>query len=226
MPFIRTRFLDSTLRSPLFHLPVRSVVFELDDARLLLSPGSMLSPEQLSEAGPLSDIVAPNLMHTGGMNQAAESHPQARLWGPVGVREKHPELQWQVLGESPWPFESELSLILVPGMPKLNESAFVHHASKALYLTDMAFHIREPDGLAAGLFFRVFGTYRRFAVSKLFLRYVKDRKAFEAALHRMMRQEFEHVVVSHGDVLENEGKARLLAAFNERGFLNRRQRRS
>ena len=122
-------------------------------------------------------------MHTAGMKAAAAAHPSARLWGPAGVREKHPELTWHgILGVDPWPFESELALLPIPGMPKVNESAFLHHASKALYLTDLVFNVTDPKGLAAWMFYSTFGIYRRFGVSKLFLRLAKDRSAFEAAI--------------------------------------------
>ncbi|MFY2558534.1 hypothetical protein ACN469_12960 [Corallococcus terminator] len=217
MALPQTHFIETTLRSALMQLPVRTAVFELEQARVLLSPASILTAEQLKEAGPVTDIVAPSLMHTAGMKAAAKAHPTARLWGPLGAREKHPELTWHgLLGVDPWPFESELALLPLAGMPKLNESAFLHSASKALYLTDMVFNIPQPKGLAAWLFFRMFGTYRRFAVSKLFLRFVKDRPAFEAAIAKLASLDFQHVIPSHGDAVLHEGKPRLLAALRER----------
>src|SRR5690242_4891943 len=130
MSLPRTRFLDSTLVSPLMHLPVRSVVFELDDARVLVSPGSKLTAEQLREAGPITDIVATNLMHTAGMKNALAAHPEARLWGPNGVREKHPELKWHgIFGVDAWPHDNELAHVPLEGMPKINEVVFLHRPS-------------------------------------------------------------------------------------------------
>lgn len=220
MSLPKTHFIETTLRSPLMQLPVRTVVFELEKARILYSPGSMLTSGQLREAGPVTDLVAPSLMHTAGMKAAAEAHPDARLWGPAGVREKHPERTWHgILGVDPWPFESELALLPLPGMPKLNESAFLHHASKALYLTDMVFNVSDPKGFLAWMFYRTFGIYRRFGVSKLFLKFTKDRPALEAAIAKLAGLDFLHVIPSHGEAVLNEGKPRLLAAFRERGLL-------
>ncbi|MBU8894750.1 hypothetical protein KRR26_04000 [Corallococcus sp. M34] len=202
------------------HLPVRSVVFELEQGRVLLSPGTQLTPEQLKDAGPVTDIVAPCLPHTAGMKAAAAAHPNARLWGPVGIREKHPDLKFHgLLGVDPWPYERELPILPLPGMPKLNETAFLHRASKALYLTDMVFNIAKPKGLLAWMFFLTFGTYRRFAVSKLFLRFATDRAALEAAVAKLVEMDFEHVVPSHGEPVMNEGKPRLLAALRERRLI-------
>lgn len=215
-----THFIDTLLRSPVMHLPVRTVVFELDHARVLFSPGSVLTPARLHEAGEITDIVAPSLPHTGGMKKAAAAHPRARLWGPAGAREKHPELTWHgVLGVDPWPFESELALLPFPGMPKLNESAFLHRRSKALYVTDLVFNVADPKGLLGWMFFLTFGTYRRFAVSKLFLRFATDRAALENAMANLAGLDFLHVIPSHGDVVLNDGKHRLLAALRERQLI-------
>lgn len=221
MSLPRTQFIDITLRSPLMHLPVRTVVFELDSARVLWSPASKLTIEQLREAGAITDIVAPSLTHTAGMKAAAEAHPKARLWGPEGVREKHPALVWHgVLGVDPWPYDRELALLPLAGVPKLNESAFLHRETQALYLNDIVFNVTHPKGLAAWLFFRMFGTYRRFAVSKLFLRFATDRPALEAAVANLARQDFVHVIPSHGEPVLNDGKPKLLAAFRERRLLS------
>lgn len=216
-----TCFIDSTLRSLPLHLPVRTVVFELRQARVLFSPGSRLTPEQLRDAGAITDIVAPSLMHTAGMKRAAEVHPTARLWGPVGAREKHPDLTWHgMLGVDPWPWEAELPVVPLAGMPKVNESLFLHHASGALYATDMVFNVRDPKGPGAWLIFRMFGTWRRFAVSRLFLGMVKDKAAFRASIARLPALEFRHVVPSHGEPVMNDGKARLIAALRERGLID------
>lgn len=218
--FAKTRFIENTLESPLMHLPVRSVVFELNDARVMISPGSKLTAEQLREAGPLTDLVAPSLTHTAGMKAASEAHPTARLWGPPGVKEKHPELRWHgILGVDRWPFEAELALHPLPGMPRLNEMVFLHRPSKALYFTDLVFNVGEPKGLLAWMFFGMFGTYRRFAVSKLTLRLTKDRRALGTALEKVAALDFQHVVPSHGAPVVNDGKPRLLAAFRERKLI-------
>ncbi len=215
-----TRFFEVTLRSPLLQLPVRSVLFELTHARVLLSPASVLTADHHREAGTVTDLVAPSLMHAAGMKAAAAAHPGARLWGPGGIREKFPELKWHgILGVDPWPYEAELAAIPLNGMPKLNEVAFLHPASRALYLTDMVFNVREPRGWLAWMFFRMFGTYRRFAVSKLFLRMAQDRAALAGSAARIAKLDFDHVVPGHGDPLIGDAKTRLLAAFRERKLI-------
>lgn len=220
MSLAKTQLLQSTLRSPLMHLPVLSAVFELPNARILFSPGSKLSAQQHQQAGAITDIVAPSLMHTAGVKPSLAAHPNARLWGPPGVREKHPDLKWNgILGVDAWPHEDELSIVPLDGAPKLGEVVFFHRASKALYFTDLVFNVKEPKGLAAWAFFLTFGTYKRFAVSKLSLRFVSDRPAFERVIAKLMQLDFEHVLPSHGEPVMNDAKPRLEAAFRERKLI-------
>ncbi|MFN7131854.1 MAG: hypothetical protein ACK4N5_07220, partial [Myxococcales bacterium] len=195
MDLPQTRFLETRIQMPLLELPVRSVVLELSNARILFSPGSRLTPEHHRDAGAITDIVAPALLHTAGMARAAEAHPQARLWGPEGAREKLPTLRWHgILGQNPWPYEEELARIPLRGMPAVNENVFLHRATRTLYVTDLVFHITDPEGVGAALFYRLFGTYRRFAVSRLFLMYAKDRAALAASAADPAELDFVNVV--------------------------------
>ncbi len=212
-------FLDSAVQMPAVLLPVRSVVVSLEQGRVLHSPGSRLTAQQLRDAGAVTDIVASGLLHLGGMEAAAAAHPNARLWGPPGCKEKLPNLAWHgVLGADPWPYERELAHVALEGIPSLCESVFLHTASKALLVTDLVFNIENPKGFGAWLIFSIFGTHGRFGVSRLFLRQVKDRAAFERSLAQVKALDFDHIVPSHGSVYSGEAKAKLLEALKERGY--------
>lgn len=210
-------FLDSVKQMPLLALPVRTTVIPLGDARVLFSPGSMLTAEQLRGAGEITDVVAPSLLHLGGMAQAAAIFPSARLWGPVGAAAKQPGLKWHgTLGVTPWPFEDELALVPLAGMSKVHESVVLHRASRTLLVADLVFNIERPSGLGAWLILRVFGTYRRFGASRLFLKLVDDPAAFRRSLEQVVALDFERLVPAHGGVVEADAKARLVAALKER----------
>ena len=94
MSLPRTQLLPSLVTSPLLHLPVLSAVLELDGARVLYAPGSKTTEAQLRDAGEITDIIAPSLTPTAGAPAALKVFPGARIWGPAGAREKHPELTW------------------------------------------------------------------------------------------------------------------------------------
>ncbi len=210
-------FIEDVAKMPLMKLPVRSTVVEVGTGRVLFSPGSMMSDAQLEGAGEVTDIVAPSLWHTDGGPRAAKVHPKARLWGPPGIRAKHPGHPWFVLGEDPWPHVSELQLVPIAGMPKVREHALYHVASRSLLIVDLAFNIVDPKGLGARMVLQLLSdAYRRFAVSRMFMMLVKDRRAFTASLAPIAQLDIARVVPAHGDVVETDAKDRLLAALRER----------
>lgn len=212
-------FLDSVKKMPALMLPVRTVVATLGKAVVMISPGSQLTVEQLKSVPTVTDIVAPSLMHTAGMKAAAAVHPQARLWGPAGVREKHPRLTWSVLGVDAWPYEAELTPISLEGAPRYREWLFLHRESRTLIAGDLVFNLLDAKGLGARLLLSlVFDAWRRLAMPKLMMRFVDDRVAFERSLKKVTALEFEHLVPSHGEVVMHEGRSRLSAALAERRF--------
>ncbi len=214
-----TTFLDSIRPMPLTGLPVRTLVIQLDSARVLLAPGSKLTDEQLRAAGAVTDIVGPNLLHLEGVPRAAATFPDAKVWGPAGAAEKMPDVRWTgVLDPASWPFESELPLLEIRGMPTIGEVVFLHRASRSLVVTDLFFNMMDASGLGARIIFGLFGTWKRFALSRMFVSRVTDKAAFRASLDALKAWDFDDVVVSHGRVVEGGGRAAVAAALAERGF--------
>lgn len=62
---------ETLLKMPLMQLPVRTPLISLANAKVLVSPGSRLRPEQLQEMAGATDIIAPNLFHCAGVPKAA-----------------------------------------------------------------------------------------------------------------------------------------------------------
>lgn len=212
-------FVDGTIPMPLMQLPIRTTLVEVGGGRVLLSPASTLTKAQLEHFGEVTDVVATSLMHTGGMVAAATAHPKARVWGPPGSAEKLPALRWGgTLGSDPWPYETELGVTALDGMPRAREHVFLHRASRTLLVSDLAFHIEAPRGLGAWLVLNIFGTHARFGVSRLFTMLVKDRDAFRASVAHVSTLDFDRLVPAHGSIVEQGAKAKLLAALRERGY--------
>ena len=214
------KFLDTQIQLPLLMLPVRSVVVPTKGGHVLISPGSQLAPEQLQSAGEVSDIVAPNLWHGGGVLKALKVFPNAKVWGPPGISKLKPDVSWtHELSSSNWLLSEEISLIPVQGMPQVSEFVFIHKASRTLIVTDLAFHLKNPKGLGAWLILNLFGTYDKFAVSRFFMQGVKDKLAFTQSIQQILSYDFDRIIVSHGEVVEKNGKELLRSAMRERGIL-------
>jgi len=210
--------LDSVVPLPLMPLPVRTPVVHLANADVLISPGSRLTPAQFASAGRITDVVAPSLLHMAGMQQATERLRGARVWGPERAAVRRPQIPWtDTLSPSTWPYQDELPLLQLEGT-KSREVLFLHKASRSLIVTDLCFNLLDSRGLGARVVLGMFGTWQRLGVSRLFLRYVTDRAAFEASLRKLMQWEFDDLVLSHGTLVKGNGRALLLAALRERGL--------
>lgn len=211
---------NGLLNMPLVKLPVRTSLISLANAKkLLISPHPGLTQEEFQSMGNITDIVAPNLFHHLGIQAAIAAHPKAKLWGTGGFEKKRKDIPWHdFLDERTWPFGAELVAIHLAGMPKINEFLFFHPSTKTLFVTDLCFNILESPGFGAKLIYSIFDTYKRFAVSKLFIRSVADKAAFQKSLDTLFTHDFENIVVSHGVVVRGDARAKLQAALKERGY--------
>jgi hypothetical protein len=210
---------EGVLKMPLVKLPVRTALIELSTGKVLLSPHPALTIAEFQTMGEVTDIVAPNLFHHLGIEQAIAAHPQAKLWGVAGFEAKRKDLPWQhFLSETTWPYPQELIAIQIAGMPKLNEFVFFHPQSKTLFVTDLCFNIMDDLGFGGWLLYNIFGTYQRFAVSKILIKFVADPTAFRKSLETLFSYDFENIVMSHGLVVSGAGRAKLQAALQERGY--------
>jgi hypothetical protein len=62
------------------------------------------------------------------------------------------------------------------------------------------------------------GTYNGLAMSRLWKVAMKDRKAFEDSIGKVLEWDFDRIVVAHGAVIERDGKRLLRGCLAERGF--------
>ena len=76
----------------------------------------------------------------------------------------------------------------------------------------------DSKGFGAWLILNIFGTYRKFGVSSLFLKGVKDRSAFMNSLAKVFAHDFDNIIVSHGKIVQGGAKATLRDALERRGF--------
>lgn len=209
----------SHLKMPLVQLPLTSSLITLPTGKVLLAPHPSLSIDELQGMGQVTDIVAPNLFHHLGIQQAVAAHPQAKLWGVAGFERKRKDIGWSAfMDDGSWPHQQELATVPLRGMPTINECVLVHQPSQTLFVTDLCFNILDSPGLGAWLIYHLFGTYQRFACSKLLMKRVVDRAAFEQSLARLFAHDFDRIVMCHGSVVRSGARAALQSALRERGF--------
>lgn len=196
----------------------RMTVVRLPEAGLWLhSPVALDDPlrRALAELGPVRYVVAPNLFHHLYLAEYPRAYPEAQLWGPPGLAEKKPDMRLSaVLGQAPSPWADALDQVGIEGVPRLNEFEFLHRATRTLIATDLVFNFPRMHGVWPRVFLSLVGAHARLASSRVLRSLVRNREAARRTLETVLAWDFDRVILSHGDVLERDGKAALVEALS------------
>lgn len=208
-----------TLRSMGIPMATRMTVVRLSNGDLWLHspvPLSLGLRSQLDALGPVRHIVAPNLSHHLFAGAACAAYPAAQLWGPLGLRRKHPD--WTHLQGLPdaalAPWAQDLGQVFVPGIPALDETVWFHHASGTAIITDLAMWF-DGDALPWGarLYGHMSGVMRGLALPLLVRLLTRDRQAAAAACRSILAWPIRRVLVAHTCVIERDARAQLARAW-------------
>ncbi|GIW44286.1 MAG: hypothetical protein KatS3mg077_1568 [Candidatus Binatia bacterium] len=171
----------------------------------------------LRSIGPVVGVVAPNKTHHFFVRRFQQAFPEAEFWIAPGLVQKRPELGFanSLTDNAPPLWSSDLAQLHVRGIPVLEEVVFFHPSSKTLILTDLVFNMpAEPRAdWRLKLFLRLNDARGRFGPTRLVRNLIRDRRAFRAALERILEWDFERIVMSHGAVLEHRGREAFAQAF-------------
>jgi len=210
--------IDHPLRVGGLHLGTRTTVVRLANGGLWMHSPGPLEPEltvQLIALGPVRALIAPNAIHHLYLGENIRAFPQATVYvSPTLPAKIKGAFTYNILSDEPpvlW--HDELAQHLIGGMPKLQETAFLHRASRTLILTDLAFNIQQSDSWFTRFFMRLNGAYGHFGPSRIFRTLVKDRAALRSSLNRMQEWDFDRITVTHGDVLETGGKSAMQTQY-------------
>ncbi len=211
---------DSTLAMPGAKLPLRSTLVKLESGGLLVHSPVQFDAATVAEInahGEVRVLVAPSALHHRFLPSAQSLWPAAESWAPAAVRTKSPTLKIShAFGEAEWPYAPELRAFPLLGAPKVQEVVFLHASSQSLIVTDLVFNILEPQGIMAGLIFRIFGTYKHFDSSRLYRGYIADKPAFAASLEPVLSQDFSRIIMAHGAPVEGDDLPSRLRAVTRR----------
>ncbi|MGN6110990.1 MAG: hypothetical protein ACTHU0_38185 [Kofleriaceae bacterium] len=205
---------------PGVRLPLRSMLVEAGDQRILISP--VATREEADAVGDeLTTLVAPSLLHHLFVEQAIHRYQPVALWGPPGFAEQRPQFApVHVLGVHDWPHRDYLDFVLVEGAPRRNEVVFFHRASRTIYTADLFFHILARHGVLTPITFRAMGIYKRFAMPRAWRRWVTDRGAFQRSIRKILDWNFDRVAMAHGQIVECDGRSQVERAVRELGLLD------
>lgn len=212
--------LDSLNIAPGVVLPIRMTVIRLPDGSVLLHspiPIDDALAAEIEAVGPVRHLVAPSCFHHLYLGHAHERWPDATTYAAPKLAKKRPDLTLHhtLTDTPPEAWDDALDVRVLPGIPAVNEALFYHRPTRTLIVTDLIFNLQRPEGALAPIVFRLFGTYKKAAVSRLFRSTIKDRASLAAALRDLLTAwtPIDRVLVAHGDPLEGPDAARLAEIF-------------
>ena len=164
-------------------------------------------------------IVAPGSYHYLHVCSAQRAFPEAETFICPGVERKHPEIEFDwLLGDRPdnrW--DDDFDQVLVRGNRYIWEVAFYHKSSRTLILVDLIENItEETEGVGWSLelwwkiVFRMWGNPKPAPEYQLGW---KDKNAARKSLMKILEWDFERIILSHGDLIEENAKEVALHAW-------------
>ncbi len=201
----------------------RMTVVRLSDNSLVIHSAVQMNSgdlDALDKLGTVTTIVVPNIFHDSEALFYAARYPKAKVFVPKKILYKCSE-SMTVAGilEKDWPHQSELPIVNF-AKNFAAESAFIHLESRTLILTDMAMNLSSADfknSIEKTVFGKWNGILDFFGPSRI-TKYVvaRDRESLKQAFAAINAFDFDRVIVSHGSIVETNGKQRLIDGYAER----------
>ncbi len=173
----------------------------------------------IDKLGSVEFIVAPGSYHYLHVSSAQRAFPEAETFICPGIERKVPEIEFDwLLGDRPderW--KEDFEQVLVRGNRVIWEVAFYHKPTRTLILVDLIenFTDRTEDvSWTLKLWWK--GVFRMWDNPKPAPEYQmgwKDKKAASKSLKRILSWDFERIIISHGDLIEQNAKQTALRAW-------------
>ncbi len=173
--------------------------------------------EKIKAKGKIKYLITPNRVHNLFVMDWKSQAADALLLAPANTKKIHEDLTFEETPEEKIAelFDGEITCIPINGIPMLKEYAFIHHPSKTLILTDIAFNFGSDSRGWSTFFLRLYGAYNKFGPSISIRAIIKDKVILSASLNKIISHDFDRIIVSHGDIVENNGKKMFKDAFNK-----------
>jgi len=162
------------------------------------------------------------LLHDTYAKDGRERFPGLPFLGPPGFSEvvKFPTLPLLPLLPTPPEWSGEVEVFPIEGAPMLKEHAVLHVPSRTLIVADLVFNFSEDERGWNRFFHRHIAGFKRYpGMSRIFKLCIKDRPAFQASMTKILQQDFDRLIVGHGNVIDSDGKAQLQRGLRDAGVM-------
>jgi len=203
-----------------FNFGNRMTCIKMEDDSLFLHSATKFNNvtfEEIRILGEPKFLVAPSLMHNLFVMDWKKKSIAAQVLAPANIKKVHADIVLDEAAEKEIEtlFNGEITCIALKGMPVIQEYAFIHHSSRTLILTDIAFNFGDDVKGWDKLFLKLYGAYNKFGPTITIRALIKNKMAFSESLKKIALHDFDRIIVSHGRIVEKDGKQRFNQAFNK-----------
>jgi Domain of unknown function (DUF4336) len=183
--------------------------------------------EQIALLGEVKYIIAPNLYHHLFIQDFRSIYSKAQLWATSSLVKKRPDLtidipmverQNTLLDEIDYLLFDGFQTLFLTGYTPLDEYVFCHRASRTLILTDTAVYFDDRFVPLTQLVSKLMGGYKLLRPSPLEKIATKDKQSVKNAVDRVLKWDFDRVIVAHGSIVKTDGKEQFKSGYD--WFLN------
>jgi len=195
----------------------RMTLVRLEDGSLVLHSAVPIDDalaEEIDALGPVRHVIAPNAFHHLFAQPALDRWPAARSWAAPGLEKKRRDLRIDARfdEDAALPFSRELEPLTIRGS-KLGETVLLHRRTGTIVSSDLTENFVSSDHLPTRLYLKASGVYGQPGWSRLLRWLYDDRKRARASIERLLRWDFDRVVLAHGEPLTSGGRAAIDQTF-------------
>lgn len=198
----------------------RMTVVRLEAGGVWLHSPVRPTPERqraVDEVGPVAHLVAPNKIHSLGIEPWKALVPSAQVWASPGFDKRHPDIAVDAVltndVDAPW--RGEIDLCVIDGHGLLDEVAFLHKPSRTLIITDV---IQKHDAAGESWVWRgvkgMAGILGKDGGVPLDIRLsVRDKTALRRSIDTILGWDFDNLIIAHGHCRQGGAKEDVARAF-------------
>ncbi|MCL6415708.1 DUF4336 domain-containing protein [Aestuariirhabdus sp. Z084] len=199
----------------------RMVVIRLPQNKLWVHSPIALTEEireWIDGIGDVQYLIAPNHLHHLFLHEWQQAYPSALTYGTEELIKKRSDLVFSgeltTAGHYPW--KVDIEQLLFTGSPLMQESVFLHVASKSLIVTDLIENF-SPDGFSftQRILLRLTGILAPNGRTPIDWRFSFLFGRNEARRHydRLLAWKPVRIIMAHGEIIETDAEGFLKKSF-------------
>jgi len=206
---------NGQFRTPFFTGSVRMTIVAGEQGLVLHSPVALSADdiEAIAQIGPVAAILAPNTMHYGYLDVAAQAFPGARVYVPEGLERKTtpPALAEVISRRHPPELPAGVEHFIFD-RHSINECVLFHRPSRTVITADLLYNYQPEHGAGEKIFFRLIGNYGAPKVAFYHRFALREKAAVHELVDRVRAWSPQRIVMGHGRIVESVEAAEIFAA--------------